>query len=118
MCCCLLFQHVSVLCRYLFIASLCSLISWGCGLLPNMLNCRPCGYSTRSDPAFKGRFWGINSSQSGKWRKFQFSCHSSLQGIFFQIYTNITNYHFKIVSVYIKLCVLHLKIHIIYFKCM
>lgn len=53
MCCCLLFQHVSVLCRYLFIASLCSLINMGCGLLPNMLNCRPCGYSTRSDPAFK-----------------------------------------------------------------
>lgn len=31
----------------------------------------------------KGRFWGIKSSQSGKWRKFQLICYSSIQGNFF-----------------------------------
>ena len=36
---------------------------------------------------FKDRIWGINSSQSGKWRKIQFSCHSPLQSIYFGIYT-------------------------------
>lgn len=33
----------------------------------------------------KGRFWGIKSSQSGKWRKFQLTCYSSIQGNFFSL---------------------------------
>ena len=43
----------------------------------------------------RDRVWGINSSQSGKWRKFQFSCHPSLHRVYYWIYVLTFNYNLE-----------------------
>ena len=43
----------------------------------------------------KARFWGINSSQSEKWRAFQSSCHPSLQRMYYWIYVKTIYYNLE-----------------------